>query len=249
MLKIIYEDQDILVLDKPAGLVVDDSDTQQGATLQGWLAENYPSSLERMGIVHRLDKDTSGVILIAKTQSALDNLQAQFKERKTQKEYLALVHGWIMEQGRIKGNIGRNPLKREKFTVLEEGKEAETEYEPIDRLQFTGDRLQEIFADFNKIQFRKLSTIHYNLFTLVVCRPLTGRTHQIRVHLKYIGHPIVADEKYVGRKMYRLDKRWCLRQFLHAKRLGFYHPVSGKWMEVESRLPEDLQKALKLLDG
>ena len=93
---------------------------------------------------------------------------------------------------------------------------------------------------------RKLERMKYNQFTLVECKPLTGRTHQIRVHLKYIGHPIVADEKYVGRKMYRLDHRWCPRQFLHAKKIGFYHPESGKWMEVESELPEDLRKVLEL---
>jgi len=124
-----------------------------------------------------------------------------------------------------------------------------TEYEPLERLQLTGNRLQEIFSDFNKIQFRKLSTVHYNLFTLVACRPLTGRTHQIRVHLKYVGHPIVSDNKYVGRKMARLDKRWCPRMFLHAKSIAFCHPVSGEWIEVESEMAEDLKETLSLLES
>ena len=249
MIKVIFQDNDLLVIDKSAGLVVDRSNTQVADTLEDILQKDFGIKLERGGIVHRLDKDTSGVILVAKTQEALENLQAQFQMRKTKKEYLALVHGLVETAGKVEGNIGRNPVKREKFTVLDTGKEAVTEYEPVERLQFTGDRLQEIFSNFNKIQIRKLSTIHYNLFTLLKVFPKTGRTHQIRVHLKYINHPIVADEKYAGRKMYRLDKRWCPRQFLHAARLGFYHPKSGEWMEMESQMPEDLQKVLSSLRG
>lgn len=259
----IYEDDDLLVLDKPAGLVVDLAETVKGETLIDWLRSYYDTSMypsedipERMGLVHRLDKDTSGIILVAKTKEALKNLQKQFKERQVKKEYLALVHGLVLEGGRVKGEVGRNPKNREKFTVLlggsprsagGAGKEAETEYEPIQRLQFTDDRLQEIFAGFNKIQFRKLSTVHYNLYTLLRCKPRTGRTHQIRVHLKYIGHPIVSDDKYGGRKTVRLDKRWCPRMFLHAARIGFKHPVSGEWMELESELPEDLSRTLAYL--
>lgn len=256
--KVIFQDDDILVLDKPPGLVVDKSNTQTADTLEDILRKEYDIKLERSGIVHRLDKDTSGVILVAKTQAALENLQAQFKKRKTKKEYLALVHGIVEKGGVVDAAILRNPKHREKFTASLQGdaleaRQAVTEYEPLERLQFTaGPRrggLQEIFSDFNKIQFRKLSTIHYNLFTLLKCHPLTGRTHQIRVHLKYAGYPIVADETYVGRKIYRLDKRWCPRQFLHAQKLGFYHPKSGEWMEVESKLPEDLEKALNKLES
>ncbi len=246
-LKVIFEDENLLLINKPPGLVVDPAATVKEPTLADILKTDFNISLFRGGIVHRLDKDTSGLLLVAKTQAALDNLQAQFKERKVKKEYLALVHGLVEKGGRVEAGIGRNPGNREKFTVLEEGKEAVTEYEPVERLQVAGDRLQEIFSEFNKIQFRKLSTVHYNLYTLVACRPLTGRTHQIRVHLKYIGYPIVCDEKYVGRKMFRLDKRWCPRLFLHAKKIGFYHPVSGEWMEAESRLPEDLKRSLEIL--
>ncbi len=249
-IRVIFQDDDILVLDKPAGLVVDKSNTQQKDTLEDILKKDFHIMLDRGGIVHRLDKDTSGVILVAKTQAALENLQAQFKQRKTKKEYLALVHGLVEKGGVVEGAIGRNPIKREKFTVLEEeGKEAVTEYEPVKNLQFTIYNLQKIFNDLNTIQMRKLERMDYNQFTLLKCFPKTGRTHQIRVHLKYINHPIVSDEVYGGRKVVRLDHRWCPRQFLHAARLGFYHPVSGEWMEVESELAEDLREALGKLSS
>lgn len=222
-MNILYEDDYLLVIDKPSGLVVTE--------IQGLLA-------------HRLDKDTSGALLVAKNQQVLDNLQAQFKQREIKKEYLALVHGTLTEAGVVEGAIGRNPAKPEKFTVLQGAREAVTEYTPLERLQVTGDRLQEIFQDFNKIQMRKLERQRYGEFTLVRCFPRTGRTHQIRVHLKHIGYPIVSDDKYSGRKMNRLDKRWCPRMFLHAAKIGFKHPATGKWMEIESPLPEDLKKAL-----
>ncbi len=248
-MKIIFEDDSLLVFDKPPGLVVDKSETQTTGTLQNWLEENYPEiKAERMGIVHRLDKDTSGVILIAKTEAVLQNLQGQFKDRKTKKEYVALVHGKVTESGVVEGAIGRNPGNREKFIVLEEGKEAMTEYEPISNLFFKLPLAgQSFFNDLNKIQLRKLERMNYDQFSLVRCFPKTGRTHQIRVHLKYLGHPIVADEKYVGRRMYRLDKRWCPRMFLHAEKIGFYHPSSGEWMDLESKLPEDLESVMELL--
>lgn len=222
-MNILYEDDSFQVIDKPPGLVVTE--------IPGMPA-------------HRLDKDTSGVLLVAKGPEALENLQAQFKARIIKKEYLALVHGTLTEAGVVEGAIGRNPAKPEKFTVLSTGREASTEYEPLQRLQFTGDRLQEIFSDFNKIQMRKLERQRYGEFTLVSCFPRTGRTHQIRVHLKHIGYPIVSDDKYAGRKINRLDKRWCPRMFLHAAKIGFKHPATGKWMEIESPLLEDLKKTL-----
>jgi len=244
--KVIFEDSSLLILDKPPGLVVDKSESQKTDTLEDWLPNN---GLDRGGIVHRLDKDTSGLMLVAKTKEALENLQAQFKDRLVKKQYLALVHGHIADSGRVEASIGRNPRNREKFSVLSDGKEAVTEYEPVENLQFTIYNLQKVFSDFNKIQMRKLSTIHYNLFTLLKCLPKTGRTHQIRVHLKHINSPIVSDEKYVGRKMYRLDKKWCPRLFLHAEKLAFHHPKSGEWMEFKTQLPEDLEKALLSLRG
>ncbi len=248
-IKVIFEDEEILVLDKPAGFVVDKSNTQQTDTLEDILKNQFQIKLERGGIVHRLDKDTSGVILVAKTKDSLENLQAQFKDRKTKKEYLALVHGFVDEAGVVEGAIGRNPGNREKFTVLEdEGKEAVTEYRPEGNFQFPISNFQSIFNDLNKIQIRKLERMNYNQFTLLKCFPKTGRTHQIRVHLKYISHAIVADEKYTGRKMVRLDSRWCPRLFLHARSLGFYHPKTKEWMEIQAQLPEDLKKVLALLE-
>ncbi|MCL4366177.1 RluA family pseudouridine synthase [Patescibacteria group bacterium] len=247
--KIIYQDDCLLVLDKPPGLVVDPADSVKEETLADILVRDFNIKLFRGGIVHRLDKDTSGIILVAKTQEALDNLQNQFKERDIKKEYLALVHGLIEEKGEVVGSIGRNPGNREKFTVLEGGKEAVTEYEPAEKFKVQSLKFKVWFPDFNKIQMRKLERQNYGEFTLLKCKPKTGRTHQIRVHLKYINHPIVSDEKYVGRKMYRLDKRWCDRMFLHAAKIGFNHPVSGEWMELESELPEDLKTALVVLSS
>lgn len=246
MIKVVFEDDSLLILDKPPGLVVDRSQTQKEDTLEDWLADRG-NNLARHGIVHRLDKDTSGIILVAKTQQALKSLQEQFKSRAVKKEYMALVHGTISGSGRVEGSIGRNPQKREKFSVILDGKEAVTEYEPIEKFQIPNDKFQIIFNDFNKIQMRKLERQKYGQFTLLRCRPKTGRIHQIRVHLKYIGHPIVSDETYVGRKMYRLDNRWCPRQFLHAAKLEFRHPDSGEWMQFESKLPEDLKKVIEVL--
>lgn len=257
-LRKVYEDEDLLVIDKPPGLVVDPAETVKEETLADILIRDFGINLPRGGIVHRLDKDTSGVLLVAKTQQALENLQAQFKERKTKKEYLALAHGFVDKEGKVEGAIGRNPIKREKFTVLAEGKAAVTEYEPLRNFQFSifnlnnessSATLQSIFNELNKIQMRKLQRMNYNQFTLLKCHPLTGRTHQIRVHLKYIGHAIVSDEKYVGRRIVRLDRRWCPRMFLHAVKLGFEHPASRQWMEVETPLPGDLEKVLELFNG
>ncbi len=252
-LSVIFEDDQLLVIDKPAGLVVEPSQTQKEETLVERLssyfhtAEDGSSGLDRMGIVHRLDKDTSGLLLVAKTNETLENLQSQFKERSVKKQYLALVHGNLPEKKVVNAAIERNPGDREKFTVLEEGREAETVFEPVRSLHFKDETLKQIFEGFNKIQMRKLQTTHYSQFTLVACRPLTGRTHQIRVHLKYIGFPIVSDEKYGGRKTLRLDKRWCPRQFLHAAKIEFNHPVSGDRISFVSPLPEDLEIALNKL--
>jgi len=249
IINIIYQDECLLVLDKPPGLVVDSAESVKAETLEDILITDYQINLLRGGIVHRLDKDTSGIILVAKTQNALEDLQTQFKERVTKKEYLTLVHGLVLQAGAIERGIGRNPGNREKFTVLGSGKEAVTEYEPIQSLVMSSELVEKIFEGFNKIQLRKLRTMNYELFTLLKCLPKTGRTHQIRVHLKHINHPVVSDEKYGGRKIVRLDQRWCPRIFLHAAKLGFRHPVSGEWMEMESPLPEDLRKALDTLSS
>ena len=240
-IKVLYEDSNILAIDKPSGILVHPAEGSKGKTILDLFLKKYP----KLEIVHRLDKDTSGLLLVAKTAAALENLQQQFAGREVKKEYLALVHGEIKEPGVVEGGIGRNPGNREKFTVLESGgKEAVTEYNPISNFKFQISNQAQIFNELNKIQMRKLERLYSGGFTLVRCFPKTGRTHQIRVHLKYIGFPIVADEKYVGRKMYRLDKRFCPRQFLHAAKISFIHPERGERLEFESSLPEDLEKAL-----
>lgn len=254
-LREVFSDDSLIVFDKPADLVVTSTETHRGETLEDALRQDYQIPLDRGGVVHRLDKDTSGLIVAAKTAQALESLQSQFKERTVEKEYLALVHGWVEMGGRIEASIIRNPGDREKFIVVQpqktstfEAREAVTEYKPIEKFQIPNDKLQVIFVGFNKIQLRKLAVSGYGKFTLLACHPLTGRTHQIRVHLKYIGFPIVGDEKYGGRKTVRLDHRWCGRQFLHAARLEFTHPVNGKRMRFESPLPEDLSSALGQLE-
>lgn len=248
-LKVIFEDEHILVLDKPAGIVVTPADTIQNETISDILIGDFKINLDRGGVVHRLDKDTSGVLIVAKTEAALENLQRQFKERAVKKEYIALVHGWLEKEELVSGAIARNPGDREKFIVsnFENSKEAETVFKPVSSLKFKATDWEAIFGSFNSIQKRKLERSNYNQFTLVNCFPKTGRTHQIRVHLKHIGFSIVADEKYGGRKTVRLDRRWCPRQFLHALSLEVNHPVAGERLIFKSEIPEDLQKALSNL--
>ena len=269
MLKVIFEDGSLLVLDKPPGLVVTSSETQSEPSLQDILAKEYKISAERSGIVHRLDKDTSGLLLVAKDDETLAALQAQFKSREVKKEYLALVHGFIEKAGKIEAPIARNPGDREKFVVVRPckvgpyeatnarpacnamrsiaGREAVTEYKPLELRVMSPEFMEKIFQGFTKIQFRKLRTMNYEQFTLLRCHPLTGRTHQIRVHLKYLGFGVVGDSKYGGRKTVRLDHRWVPRQFLHAAKLEFTHPRTGEKMSFESKLPEDLEKSLAVV--
>lgn len=248
-LKVLFEDDHILVIDKSAGIVVTPADTIQDETISDILVSEFGIELDRGGVVHRLDKDTSGVLIVAKTQESLENLQAQFKERLTKKQYIALVHGALESEEIVKGSIARNPAHREKFIVLEndDSKPAETRFVPVRQLTMSEEQISEVFVGFNKIQLRKIHSSHYQDFTLVDCFPLTGRTHQIRVHLKHIGFPIVSDEKYGGRKTVRLDARWCPRQFLHAAKLEVNHPKTGERVSFESPLPEDLEKALSVL--
>lgn len=249
-LKVLFEDDQILVLDKAAGIVVTPADTIQDETISDILISDFKINLDRGGIVHRLDKDTSGVLIVAKTQEALENLQAQFKERVVKKQYIALAHGTLEKEEVVGGSIARNPGDREKFIVVdsyEDSKEAETRFVPDKKLEMKQEKLEEIFEGFNKIQMRKINSSNYQYFTLINCFPLTGRTHQIRVHLKHIGFPIVSDEKYGGRKTVRLDRRWCPRQFLHAAKLEINHPNSGERMSFESPLPSDLAQALSVL--
>jgi 23S rRNA pseudouridine1911/1915/1917 synthase len=220
-LTVIHEDEDIMVIDKPAGLTVHPAPGHPSHTLVNAILAHCPglaasNELMRPGIVHRLDKDTSGLIVIAKNDFARECLAAQFKSRSVTKRYLVLVKGRLSPQrGIIEAPIGRDPYRRRRMAVVERGKQATTQY-----------------------QVRK----HLDSYTLVEVTPLTGRTHQIRVHLSAIGHPVVGDPVY-GIKSAHLN-----RQFVHACRLGFRLPSTGQYQEFTSALPVDLQQALEYLD-
>lgn len=229
--KILFEDEEILVINKPAGMIVNRAETtRKEETVQDWLKDNFNfplagSSNLRNGLVHRLDKETSGVLLIAKTLKTFEDLQKQFKERKIKKKYLALTHGKVEPlQGVIQASISRSPFNRKKFGVFLGGREAKTNYE-----------------------VKKYYCLGNEKYTLLELVPITGRTHQIRVHLKFIGHPIVADEKYAGRKTLRKDLEWCSRLFLHAAVLSFTHPLSHQEITLKSELPSDLRLAMMKL--
>jgi 23S rRNA pseudouridine1911/1915/1917 synthase len=217
-LNIIYEDNDLLVIDKPAGLPIHPAPGHYSHTLVNAILSYVPHLPEsddslRPGIVHRLDKDASGVMVVAKNSMAQVNLINQFKTRSVVKAYLVLVKGHLTPgEGVIEAPIGRDPRNRKRMAVVAEGKEARTQYYVIK---------------------------HVGDYTLVEVRPETGRTHQIRVHLSAIGYPVVGDPVY-GVKSPRLS-----RPFLHACRLGFKLPSSGEYVEFTSNLPPDLEQALK----
>ena len=223
---IVFEDGQILVVEKLAGLVVNRSETIREETLQDQLAGYFhlkpgDSGIgDRAGIVHRIDKETSGLLLIAKTLLAFRELQRQFKERLVKKTYLAIVHGVVVpEEGEIRAPVGRLPWNRERFGIVPGGKEAVTRYARISNFQFP-------------ISKEELS--------LVQLYPETGRTHQIRVHLKYINHPIVGDYLYAGRKTARRDRTWAPRVMLHAQKITFTHPVTGELLAFEAPIPDDM---------
>jgi len=219
-LAIIYEDKDILVIDKPAGLTVHPAPGHPSHTLVNAILAHCPglamsNDLVRPGIVHRLDKDTSGLIVIAKNQFAREYVAAQFKSRTVIKGYLVLVKGRLSpEQGIIEAPIGRDPHSRRRMAIVEAGKEASTQY-----------------------QVRK----HLDNYTLVEVTPVTGRTHQIRVHLSAIGYPVIGDPIY-GVKSANLN-----RQFIHAYRLGFRLPSTEQYQEFTSPLPIDLEQTLEYM--
>lgn len=228
--KILYQDDSLLVIDKPAGWITNSaSTTKDQPVVEKWLAANFQFSifnfpLLRYGIVHRLDKETSGILLVAKTKEAFEKLQAEFKNRKVQKTYTALLHGRIESSGKVEVPVGRLPWRRDRFGILPGGRESVSEYKLIKF--YSGDR---------------------GGYSLVEFYPKTGRTHQIRIHAKHIGHAIVSDEFYAGRKTARNDRRFCPRLFLHASSIKFVHPETGEIMEFESKLPDDLQLVLEKL--
>lgn len=226
-LKIVFENNDLAVIDKPAGLVVHPGAGNTQDTLANALIAKYPGiekvgEPHRPGIVHRLDEDTSGLIVIAKTSEAYDYLKKTFQERDIEKLYIALVHGkFDRAHGTVDLPVTKSPTHRK--MRVGEGKEALTEYFVID--EAGTDRLDE--------------------YTLLRVKLHTGRTHQIRVHMQAIGHPLVSDQTYGG-KFKEKDKELVDRQFLHAYRLKF-KLLDGTWMEVTSPLPPDLQQALAKL--
>jgi 23S rRNA pseudouridine1911/1915/1917 synthase len=243
----VFQDSYLMVINKPPNLVVTPAESHKEPTLAEILEDEYDISASRGGVVHRLDKDTSGLILIAKTEEILEKLQLQFKERTVSKEYICLVHGLVENGGVVDGAIDRNPKNREKFIVMEGGKEAKTFYEPTKYYELAEETEQLLFTGLNKNQQRRVDRSGYGLFTQVLCKPQTGRTHQIRVHLKHIGFSLVGDSRYGGRRTSKLDAKWCPRQFLHASSIKFTHPVTGEHLHFEAPLPEDLQLALKNL--
>lgn len=234
-IKILFEDEDLVVLDKPAGIVVNRALSVKEETVQDFVDKNFSLKeapgdssefLSRSGVVHRLDKDTSGVLIVAKNTASFIKLQSLFKERKINKKYKALVHGKVIpERGEINAPVGRLPWNRERFGVLSEGKEAQTSYRVMTNYEYKNQ--------------------HYSL---IEASPYTGRTHQIRVHMKYIGHSIVSDKFYAGRKTYKKDLTFCPRLFLHASFIVFKHPLKGKNLDIESMLPEDLLQVLSIMN-
>lgn len=236
-LNIIHEDEAILVINKPAAITVNRADTTKNELTVQDQIEDYlkfkvrgeSDFYKRAGIVHRIDKETSGILVIAKHEESFINLQSQFKERKIKKTYIALVHGEVSPpQGKISAPVGRLPWNRKRFGVLAGGKESITEY-----------KLILLFELKNKNVNEKLSLLELN--------PETGRTHQIRVHLKYFNHPIFSDPLYAGRKTSRNDRQMLPRVFLHAKKITFSHPTTNKLIEIESTLPPELNDFLNNL--
>ena len=229
--KIIFEDEAFFVVDKPAGWITNDADTTTTQpVLQTWIREHFDYPLKgnrdmRDGIVHRLDKETSGILVVAKTEDAFNKLQSEFKERKVSKTYIALLHGKLEPmEGEIKATVGRLPWHRSRFGVLPGGRESETHYKVLE--YFPGNNAGHSLVEFY---------------------PKTGRTHQIRIHARHIGHAIVADEFYAGRKTARNDRKWCPRLFLHAASIKFIHPVKNEEVEFKSNLPKDLENVLDSL--
>jgi len=222
-LDVVYEDEDLIVVNKPAGLVVHPSHGHRKGTLVNAILAHCPdlagiNGTLRPGIVHRLDKDTSGLIIVAKNDAAQQSLQRQFKGREVRKTYLALVEGRLgPERGLIEAPVGRDPRHRKRMAVVARGgREARTEY-----------RVLEVLDD----------------HTLVEVHPLTGRTHQVRVHFASLGHPLVGDPVYG----FRRQRLGLARQFLHAWKLSFRLPSSGQPIELTAELPRDLRRVLEEL--
>lgn len=234
-LTILWEDADILVVNKPPFVVVNRAESIKGETVQDWARrklhllggqaegpEEEKVFLARSGVAHRLDKETSGCLVIAKNPEALTALLAQFKKREVKKEYLALVHGHLLpSEGTVRLPLARSRFDREKWEIKYSGKSAETAW---------------------KVEK------YYRLTSLVRLYPKTGRTHQIRVHLAHLGFPIYADEKYLTRSLVAGDRERLTHHFLHAAKIGFFD-MKHAWREVAAPLPDDTAKLLLLMES
>ncbi len=222
-LKIVYEDKDVIVVDKPTGMIVHPSPGITKGTLVNALLFHCQdlsgiNGVNRPGIVHRIDKETSGLLMIAKNDAAHRSLSSQLKNHTVTRRYVALVHGLIPHvKGKIDAPIGRNPKDRQSMCV-------------------TRNNSKEAITNFTVLK-------RYKSMSLIECRLETGRTHQIRVHMSYIGYPVYGDPKYGRRK-----DDFSHGQFLHAKKLGFIHPVTQKYLEFESELPDYFKAKLNELE-
>lgn len=238
MIPILFEDDHVIVISKPSGIVVNNAASVKGKTIQDWAADKLESQIsdikdrehefvKRSGLAHRLDKETSGCLVIAKHPRSLAHIMAQFKDRSVKKSYKALVHGELVPQeGEINAPIGRTTWNRKRFGVVPGGKSAHTTYH-VDET-YTADR---------------------GTFSLVSLHPTTGRTHQLRVHMTYINHPIVADTLYAGRKIARRDRTWVPRVMLHAQRIVFAHPETEEPLAIEALIPDDMKDVIRKLQS
>ncbi|GIO26082.1 RluA family pseudouridine synthase [Ornithinibacillus bavariensis] len=221
-ISILYEDKDLLVVNKPKGMVVHPSAGHQSGTLVNALLYHCNdlsgiNGVERPGIVHRIDKDTSGLLVVAKNDKAHSSLAGQLANKDVERKYEAIVHGVINhDSGMVDAPIGRDPNDRQRMAVVDNGKHAVTHFHVLER---------------------------FKEYTYVECRLETGRTHQIRVHMRYIGYPLVGDPKYGPRKTFDIGG-----QALHAKVLGFTHPTTGEWLHFEVDAPPYFQELLTKLE-
>ncbi len=232
-IQIKYQDDHLLILDKPSGVVVNRASTHELETVQDYMEKNgYLSAVDkdaeseeflaRSGVVHRLDKDTSGVLVVAKTPEAFKALQGQFKNRTIKKEYRALVLGKVTQNlFEVDAPVGRNPKNRLSMAIIKEGKSAKTRFQLLKNISKDG------------LDFSYLAAF-----------PVTGRTHQIRVHLAALNFPIVLDSIYCTRKQYETLSLTFTRMMLHALSIEFTHPVTGELIKVDATLPEDFTNYL-----
>ncbi len=233
---ILFEDEFFMAVNKPPNIVVNRALSVKEKTIQDWIEttqtffRKYSSTdstsefIERSGFVHRIDKETSGVLLIAKDPESFRILQEQFKDRTIHKTYRAIIHGILSpDNGEIRAPVGRLPWNKEQFGIVPGGKDSVTKYTVLQTFR-------------NKQTNEDLSYVELY--------PETGRTHQIRVHLKYIFHPIIGDYLYAGRKVSKRDRTWAPRTMLHAYKIALHHPHTGTPLEIQAPVPDDMTAIL-----